>query len=129
MGALHDGHLTLVRQAKQQSTNSLVVVSIFVNPLQFGPNEDFEGYPRTLKEDLTKLEGLADCVFCPEMKEIMKNNEEDIKVIARPIGKILEGKSRPNYFDGVLTIVAILFNIVQPDIVLLGQKDAQQVEN
>ncbi|CAK5077468.1 unnamed protein product [Meloidogyne enterolobii] len=127
MGALHDGHLNLIKQAKQQqSKNTLVVVSIFVNPLQFGPNEDFDRYPRNLTEDLEKLKELADCVFTPEIKNII-GKEELIKMDAGPVSKVLEGKTRPNYFDGVLTIVAKLFNIVQPDVALFGKKDAQQV--
>ncbi|CAK5083276.1 unnamed protein product [Meloidogyne enterolobii] len=127
MGALHNGHLNLIRQAKQQpSKNTLVVVSIFVNPLQFGPNEDFDRYPRNLKEDLEKLKKLADCVFTPEIKNII-GKEELIKMDAGPVSKVLEGKTRPNYFDGVLTIVAKLFNIIQPDVALFGKKDAQQL--
>lgn len=126
MGALHDGHLYLIKQAKQQSENNLIIVSIFVNPLQFGPNEDFDRYPRPLKEDLEKLKELADCVFTPEIKNIIGNDEELVKINAGPISKVLEGKTRPNYFDGVLTIVAKLFNIVQPDVALFGKKDAQQ---
>jgi len=127
MGALHNGHLNLIKQAKQQqSKNTLVVVSIFVNPLQFGPNEDFDRYPRNLKEDLEKLKELADCVFTPEIKNII-GKEELIKMDAGPVSKVLEGKTRPSYFDGVLTIVAKLFNIVQPDVALFGKKDAQQV--
>ncbi|KAL7073647.1 hypothetical protein ACQ4LE_007108 [Meloidogyne hapla] len=127
MGALHDGHLYLIKQAKQQSENNLIIVSIFVNPLQFGPNEDFDRYPRPLKEDLEKLKELADCVFTPEIKNIIGNDEELVKINAGPISKVLEGKTRPNYFDGVLTIVAKLFNIVQPDVALFGKKDAQQL--
>nr|CAD2179623.1 unnamed protein product [Meloidogyne enterolobii] len=128
MGALHNGHLNLIKQAKQQhSKNTLVVVSIFVNPLQFGPNEDFDRYPRNLKEDLEKLKELADYVFTPEIKNIIGKEEELIKMDAGPVSKVLEGKTRPNYFDGVLTIVAKLFNIVQPDVALFGKKDAQQL--
>jgi pantoate--beta-alanine ligase len=140
MGALHEGHLELVRQARKlngtssgkQSPSSspptLVVVSIFVNPLQFGPNEDFGRYPRTLAADLAMLGGgLADCVFAPAAEEILgQNGENPVRIHAGYIGSLLEGKSRPGHFDGVLTIVAKLFNIVQPDAALFGQKDAQQ---
>ena len=131
MGAIHDGHLELVRRARTEAGSgpSLVLVSIFVNPLQFGPNEDFSRYPRTLAQDLTKLEGLADTVFTPNMEEFLgiQNESEAVHISAGAIGKVLEGVRRPMYFDGVLTIVAKLFNVIGPDLALFGQKDAQQV--
>ncbi|KAI3421169.1 hypothetical protein GPALN_014798 [Globodera pallida] len=141
MGALHQGHLQLVHQARvhdqhkndgfDQCTQSLVIVSIFVNPLQFGPNEDYERYPRTL-EDLAKLDGIADCAFVPDIEEMfgVKHSNagmESVGVKAGRIGSVLEGASRPLYHDGMLTHVAKLFNIVQPDVAFFGKKDAQQL--
>lgn len=125
MGALHEGHLSLVRKAKELADT--VVVSIFVNPTQFGPNEDFDKYPRQLEEDVAKCEAAgADVVFAPSVSDIYLPdastyvNEEDIS-------RYLCGKTRPKHFRGVTTIVTILFNIVRPDIAVFGEKDAQQV--
>lgn len=125
MGALHEGHLSLVRKAKELADT--VVVSIFVNPTQFGPNEDFDKYPRQLEEDVAKCEAAgADIVFAPSVSDIYLPdastyvNEEDIS-------RYLCGKTRPKHFRGVTTIVTILFNIVCPDIAVFGEKDAQQV--
>lgn len=125
MGALHEGHLSLVRKAKELADT--VVVSIFVNPTQFGPNEDFDKYPRQLEEDAAKCEAAgADIVFAPSVSDIYLPdastyvNEEDIS-------RYLCGKTRPKHFRGVTTIVTILFNIVRPDIAVFGEKDAQQV--
>jgi len=124
MGALHDGHLALVAEAR--SLSATVVVSIFVNPLQFGPNEDLAKYPRTLEADLELLDGVA-YVFAPTVEELYP--EWPIATIVRPgkVATLFEGRSRPGHFDGVLTVVAKLLNIVSPTFVLFGQKDAQQV--
>ena len=124
MGALHDGHLALVERARDLAPT--VVVSIFVNPLQFGPNEDLAKYPRTLDADLALLDGV-DFVFAPTVDELYP--EWPIATIVRPgkVATLFEGRSRPGHFDGVLTIVSKLLNIVRPDFVLFGQKDAQQV--
>ena len=111
MGYLHEGHLSLVRHAR--SDNDTTVVSIFVNPAQFGPKEDFKSYPRNTKRDLALLEPLADIVFMPS----------EVKGLTEP----LEGLSRPGHFRGVTTVVTKLFNVVQPDKAYFGQKDAQQV--
>ncbi|GIT79762.1 pantothenate synthetase [Leifsonia sp. LS1] len=125
MGALHDGHLRLVSRARD--LGGLVVVSIFVNPLQFGPGEDLDRYPRTLDADVAALEGLADVVFAPTAAEMYPQGESSTRVTAGEVGSLFEGASRPGHFDGMLTVVAKLFNIVQPDVAVFGQKDAQQV--
>lgn len=125
MGALHEGHLRLVSQARD--LGGFVVVSIFVNPLQFGPGEDLDRYPRTLDADVTALEGLADVVFAPSASEMYPNGPSETRVTAGESGSLFEGASRPGHFDGVLTVVSKLFNIVQPDVAVFGQKDAQQV--
>ena len=126
MGALHDGHLALIARAKELA--STVVVSIFVNPLQFGAGEDLDRYPRTLDEDLAKLEALGvDFVFAPTVDEVYPTWPIETTVKAGQVGSLYEGRSRAGHFDGVLTIVAKLLNMVQPDHVLFGQKDAQQV--
>jgi len=124
MGALHDGHLALVERARELAPT--VVVSIFVNPLQFGAGEDLAKYPRTLDADLALLDGV-DFVFAPTVEELYP--EWPIATIVRPgkVATLFEGRSRPGHFDGVLTIVSKLLNIVRPDVVLFGQKDAQQV--
>ena len=126
MGALHDGHLALVDRARE--VRDTVVASIFVNPLQFGQNEDLEKYPRTLDDDLRQLgERGVDYVFAPSVDEMYPTGPAETRVTAGPIGNTLEGKSRPGHFDGVLTVVAKLLNTVQPGVVVFGQKDAQQV--
>ncbi|GAA0436917.1 pantoate--beta-alanine ligase [Leifsonia naganoensis] len=125
MGALHDGHLRLVSQARELA--GLVVVSIFVNPLQFGPGEDLDRYPRTFDADVAALEGLADIVFAPSAAEMYPQGESSTRVTAGEVGSLFEGASRPGHFDGMLTVVAKLFGIVQPDVAIFGQKDAQQV--
>jgi pantoate--beta-alanine ligase len=102
-------------------------VSIFVNPLQFGPGEDLDRYPRTLDADVAALDGLADVVFAPTAAEMYPNGPTETRVSAGDSGDLFEGASRPGHFDGVLTVVSKLFNIVQPDIAVFGQKDAQQV--
>jgi pantoate--beta-alanine ligase len=124
MGALHEGHLRLVSQARD--LGGFVVVSIFVNPLQFGPGEDLDRYPRTLDADVAALEGLADVVFAPTAAEMYPKGPSETRVTAGESGTRFEGASRPGHFDGVLTVVCKLFNIVQPDVAVFGQKDAQQ---
>jgi len=125
MGALHDGHCSLIRQAAEQADT--VVVSIFVNPTQFGPSEDFSKYPRELEGDLKRCEEAgADIVFAPTVEGIYPKGYSTF-VTEEFVGKPLEGVSRPVHFRGVTTIIAILFNIVRPDLAVFGQKDAQQV--
>ncbi|WP_396129937.1 pantoate--beta-alanine ligase [Agromyces aerolatus] len=126
MGALHEGHLALVRRAEELA--DVVVVSVFVNPLQFGPNEDLDRYPRTLDADLDALTGLGvDAVFAPTVDEMYPEGPSSTRVTAGEVGDLYEGASRPGHFDGMLTVVAKLFGIVQPDLACFGQKDAQQV--
>lgn len=126
MGALHDGHLELVDRAATLAPT--VVVSIFVNPLQFGPNEDLDRYPRTPEADLEKLATHGvNYVFMPSVDELYPQWPIATKVTAGTVGGLYEGRARPGHFDGVLTIVAKLLNIVQPAVVVFGRKDAQQV--
>jgi pantoate--beta-alanine ligase len=125
MGALHAGHLSLVELAKESS--DVVVVSIFVNPKQFGAGEDFDKYPRTLDADTALLEGKADIVFAPSAQDIYPPELEIQAKHAGPVGNLFEGASRPGHFDGMLTVVARLFDLVGPDIAVFGQKDAQQL--
>jgi pantoate--beta-alanine ligase len=124
MGYLHEGHLSLARQARRDT--DAVIMSIFVNPAQFGPEEDFKKYPRDLKRDiaLAKKAGV-DIIFYPSAHD-MYPKEYKTYVDVEKLGGILCGKSRPGHFRGVLTVVVKLFNIVQPDIAYFGQKDAQQ---
>lgn len=126
MGNLHDGHLELVKIAKQHA--DIVVVSIFVNPTQFGIGEDFDSYPRTLDEDVAKLATVgADYVFAPTIDEMYPLLPPPTTILAGAITKQLCGKTRPTHFDGVGIVVAKLFNIVQPDVAIFGQKDYQQL--
>jgi pantoate--beta-alanine ligase len=126
MGALHDGHLALLRRARELAGPAgTVAVSIFVNPLQFGPNEDLDKYPRTLDADLAACEGV-DLVFAPSVRE-MYPQEQLVRVDPGPTGEILEGEFRPGFFHGVLTVVLKLFSLVRPDTAVFGQKDAQQL--
>ena len=126
MGALHDGHLALVARAKELADT--VVVSIFVNPLQFAAGEDLDRYPRTLDEDVAKLEALGvDVVFAPTVDELYPTWPIQTTIKAGQVGSLYEGRSRVGHFDGVLTIVGKLLNIVAPAFVVFGQKDAQQV--
>ena len=126
MGNLHDGHLELVKIAKQQA--DIVVVSIFVNPTQFREGEDFDSYPRTLDDDVAKLATVgADYVFAPSTDEMYPVLPPPTTVLAGAITAQLCGQSRPGHFDGVGIVVSKLFNIVQPDIAIFGQKDYQQL--
>ncbi len=127
MGNLHKGHLSLVKKAKLVAEQ--VIVSIFVNPLQFGPTEDFATYPRTFEQDCEQLKKIGvDLVFAPKITDIYPNGMEVSTHVQVPIlGNILCGTSRPIFFKGVTTIVNILFNIVRPDKVLFGEKDYQQL--
>ncbi|MFK3988942.1 MULTISPECIES: pantoate--beta-alanine ligase [unclassified Psychrobacter] len=126
MGNLHAGHLELVKIAKQHA--DIVVVSIFVNPTQFGAGEDFDSYPRTLDEDVAKLASVdTDYVFAPSIEEMYPVLPPPTSVLAGAITTQLCGQSRPGHFDGVGIVVSKLFNIVQPDMAIFGQKDYQQL--
>ena len=125
MGALHDGHLTMMKQSV--SENDLTVISIFVNPLQFGPNEDFDAYPRQLDDNVAAVKKLqVDYVFHPSVDE-MYPEELGIHLKVGHLAQVLEGAQRPGHFEGVVTVVNKLFNIVQPDYAYFGKKDAQQL--
>lgn len=124
MGALHEGHLQLMRRSREEADVS--VVSIFVNPLQFGPTEDFARYPRDLDADAEMAESVGvDVVYAPDFLEIYPNSESTI-VSVPVVTRLWEGAHRPGHFDGVSTVVAKLFNIVSPDIAFFGRKDFQQ---
>jgi pantoate--beta-alanine ligase len=126
MGALHEGHRALVRAAKQRGGS--VVVSVFVNPTQFGPGEDYDRYPRTWDDDLAALaEEGADVVFHPGVDEVYPPGSLGVTVQPGPLGSVLEGAVRPGHFAGVLTVVAKLFGLVRPDVALFGEKDYQQL--
>ena len=128
MGALHDGHRALLRRARETSRpNGSVVVSVFVNPLQFGPGEDLDRYPRSLDDDMKicGAEGVS-VVFAPGAAQ-MYPQEQLITIDPGPMGQVLEGASRPGFFTGVLTVVLKLFQLVQPDVAVFGEKDAQQL--
>lgn len=128
MGALHRGHASLIRRARQLAgKNGRVVVSIFVNPTQFGPNEDLAKYPRPFQHDqgLCEREGV-DLLFHPSPEE-MYGEDSSVKVCESSLSKVLCGASRPGHFDGVCTVVAMLFQIIRPDIAVFGEKDWQQV--
>jgi pantoate--beta-alanine ligase len=124
MGALHDGHLSLVRRARDLGTR--VVVSIFVNPAQFAPNEDFDAYPRTFEADVAKLEGLADIVFAPIAREMYPEGFATTVTVGGPSAG-LESDFRPHFFAGVATIVAKLLLAAMPDAAVFGEKDYQQL--
>lgn len=124
MGALHEGHLSLIRIAKQKTDT--VVVSIYVNPRQFSPDEDFEEYPRRLEEDLElcEKEGV-DLVFCPT-DDIIYTPEKYLRIEIDELNDHMDGASRPGFFEGILLVVNKLFNIIEPDLAVFGQKDIQQ---
>jgi pantoate--beta-alanine ligase len=124
MGNLHEGHLNLMRQAREHG--DCVVASIFVNPLQFGPNEDLDRYPRTLNEDCEKLKNLADVVFAPAVNE-MYPLQQNVFVELPPVASELCGAARPGHFRGMATVVLKLLNIAQPQVALFGKKDYQQL--
>lgn len=126
MGNLHSGHVALVKKAKELA--DIVVVSVFVNPTQFGVGEDFDTYPRTLQADVAKLtDAGANFVFAPSVEEMYPTYPNNVQVLSGPISKILCAKTRPTHFDGVGLVVSKLFNIVQPDIAVFGKKDYQQL--
>ena len=131
MGALHNGHKSLIEAANKE--NDFVVVSVFVNPTQFGPNEDYDKYPRTLDKDVELAkEGGADIIFAPSPKEMYTDiyfEEKETTLVCPPYKYVnrLCGKSRPGHFDGVCTVVSKLFNLVKPNRAYFGQKDAQQL--
>ncbi|MFH9419866.1 pantoate--beta-alanine ligase [Streptomyces sp. NPDC017529] len=129
MGALHEGHATLVRAARDRvGPDGQVVVTVFVNPLQFGAGEDLDRYPRTLEADLAlAVEAGADAVFAPSADEVYPGGAPQVRITAGPMGGLLEGASRPGHFDGVLTVVGKLLHLTRPDVALFGQKDAQQL--
>lgn len=128
MGNLHEGHLSLVKKAQQQA--DVVVVSIFVNPMQFGANEDLDSYPRTLQADCQALEQLGvDAVFTPQVDDMYPRGlEAQTRIEVPGISDILCGASRPGHFVGVATIVCKLFNMVQPQVAVFGEKDFQQLQ-
>lgn len=126
MGALHAGHLALVTRAR--AVADVVAVSLFVNPMQFGPHEDLARYPRDLAADAAMLaDAGADLLFAPEATEMYPDGATQVKVTAGPVGSTLEGRSRAGHFDGVLTVVAKLLHVVAPDVAVFGEKDAQQL--
>ncbi len=126
MGALHEGHLDLVREARRRADN--VVVTIFVNPLQFAPGEDLDAYPRDLEADLAKLAEVgADVVFAPDPQTMYPQGDPEVRVDPGPVARRLEGVTRPTHFSGVLTVVLKLLHLTRPDVALFGQKDAQQL--
>lgn len=127
MGALHEGHGSLI--AASHKENDITIVSVFVNPTQFGPNEDLDAYPRTLDADCVLAENMgADVVFAPTPKEMYPSEDDTWVEVTGQVVKVLCGKSRPIHFRGVTTVVMKLFNIATPDRAYFGQKDAQQVQ-
>ncbi|MYW70263.1 pantoate--beta-alanine ligase [Streptomyces sp. SID8379] len=129
MGALHEGHATLVRTARERAgEDGEVVVTVFVNPLQFGAGEDLDRYPRTLEADVKIAEQAgADVVFAPSVDEVYPGGQPQVLLSAGPMGERFEGASRPGHFDGMLTVVAKLLHLTRADVALFGQKDAQQL--
>jgi pantoate--beta-alanine ligase len=125
MGALHDGHRSLIKIARSRADQ--VAVSIFVNPLQFGPSEDYARYPRPIEADLAACEAEGvDVVFVPTVNDLYPAGRQ-VSVSPGALGRVFEGAARPGHFDGVLTVVLKLFNIIRPDIAIFGRKDAQQL--
>ncbi|WP_072315001.1 pantoate--beta-alanine ligase [Agrococcus sp. Marseille-P2731] len=127
MGALHEGHAELVRTAAEHA--DVVISSVFVNPMQFGPHEDLDRYPRTPEADTERLAALGvDAVFMPGVDEVFPDGGRSATIVsAGHLGTVLEGRSRPGHYDGVLTVVTKLFSIVAPDVAAFGEKDAQQL--
>lgn len=126
MGALHNGHLSLIETAKKYCES--VVVSIFVNPAQFGPTEDFDTYPRTLNADLETCKSLhVDAVFCPTTSMIYPHSTPTTTVFVNHLSTLYCGKTRPHFFEGVTNVVSRLFNIIQPNVAVFGEKDFQQL--
>jgi pantoate--beta-alanine ligase len=129
MGALHAGHAALIRRAREEAgATGTVVVTVFVNPLQFGPGEDLDRYPRTLDADLeVAVEAGADVVFAPAVEEVYPGGEPRVRIAAGLMGDGFEGVTRPGHFDGMLTVVAKLLHLTRPDLACFGEKDAQQL--
>lgn len=129
MGALHEGHASLIRAARARvGAEGLVTVTVFVNPLQFGAGEDLDRYPRTLDADLEVAAAAgADIVFAPPVEEVYAGGEPRVRMAAGPMGERYEGASRPGHFDGMLTVVAKLLHLTRPDLAFFGEKDAQQL--
>lgn len=127
MGALHQGHLSLIRLAQQKADE--VVVSIYVNPEQFGPNEDFEDYPRQLQEDLAacEAEGVS-LVFIPNDEIMYGSGEKYLSIKLERLNVHMDGGSRPGFFEGIVLVVNKFFNIIEPDVAIFGQKDIQQFQ-
>lgn len=125
MGALHEGHLALVARARELADH--VLLTDFVNPLQFGPGEDYEAYPRDLDADLAVVDGLVDLVFAPAVEEMYPVLPPTVSVTAGRAGTILEGAARPGHFDGVVTVVTKLLQLTSPQLAVFGRKDAQQL--
>lgn len=128
MGNLHAGHLQLIERARSVAPRT--VASVFVNPLQFGPNEDFERYPRTLPDDRAKLASAGcDLLFAPDVAEMYPRGREQLTTVSVPgLNAVLDGEFRPGHFDGVATVVSLLFQQVQPDVAIFGEKDWQQLQ-
>jgi pantoate--beta-alanine ligase len=125
MGALHEGHLHLVRRARASADH--VILSDFVNPLQFGPDEDYEAYPRDLEADLDVVGDLVDLVFAPSAEDMYPRGRPAVSVSAGHLGTVLEGARRPGHYDGVVTVVTKLLLLARPDLAVFGRKDAQQL--
>lgn len=125
MGALHAGHLALVARAREVADH--VILTDFVNPLQFGPGEDFAAYPRDLEADLAAVDGQVDLVLAPSTEEMYPVLPPTVSVSAGAAGRVLEGAARPGHFDGVVTVVTKMLQITAPDVAVFGQKDAQQL--
>lgn len=127
MGALHAGHLSLMKQAQKQEERT--IVSIFVNPTQFAPHEDFENYPRDVQSDIDQLEALGiNLLYLPQVTDIYPEGATNTSIQAGEAAKGLESVSRPHFFDGVVTVVKILFDQVRPDTAIFGEKDFQQLQ-